>query len=58
MYRKQIEEYIDNHSQEMIEDIFTLCRINSGKALWPRSRPRPGSCHEDGGRIRICGPQL
>lgn len=31
MYRKQIEEFIDSHSQEMVEDIFTLCRVNSEK---------------------------
>ncbi len=31
MYRKQIEEFIDSHSREMVEDIFALCRINSEK---------------------------
>lgn len=31
MYQKQIEEYIEQHQQEMIADIFTLCRINSEK---------------------------
>ena len=31
MYRKEIEEYIDSHSQEMVEDVMTLCRINSEK---------------------------
>ncbi len=39
MYRKQIEEYIDNHSQEMIEDIFTLCRINSEKMPAEEGKP-------------------
>ncbi len=41
MYRKEIEGFIDAHKDEMIEDICTLCRINSeknalcgGKALW------------------------
>ena len=32
MYRKEIDAYIDSHIQEMVEDIFTLCRINSEKA--------------------------
>lgn len=32
MYRKEIEAFIDGHKQEMVEDIFTLCRINSEKA--------------------------
>ena len=31
MYRKEIEEYIDSHKDQMIEDICTLCRINSEK---------------------------
>ncbi len=31
MYRKEIEKFIDSHSQEMVEDIFALCRINSEK---------------------------
>ncbi len=31
MYRKEIEEYIDSHIQEMVEDICVLCRINSEK---------------------------
>lgn len=31
MYKKQIEEYMDSHVSEMVEDIFTLCRINSEK---------------------------
>ena len=39
MYRKQIEEYIDNHSQEMIEDIFTLCRIDSQKMPYEEGMP-------------------
>lgn len=32
MYRKEIEAFIDGHKQDMVEDIFTLCRINSEKA--------------------------
>lgn len=39
MYRKKIEEYINNHTQEMIEDIFTLCRINSEKAPYEEGMP-------------------
>lgn len=31
MYRNEIEAYIEAHKQEMAEDIFTLCRINSEK---------------------------
>ena len=31
MYRKEIEGFIDSHRDEMIEDICTLCRINSEK---------------------------
>ncbi len=30
-YRNEIEAYIDGHTEEMIGDIFTLCRINSEK---------------------------
>lgn len=29
MYRKEIDAYIDSHVKEMVEDIITLCRINS-----------------------------
>jgi len=32
MYREKIDGYIDAHVQDMVEDIFTLCRINSEKA--------------------------
>lgn len=31
MYKEKIEEYIDSHMQEMLEDISALCRINSVK---------------------------
>ncbi|MCI8838676.1 MAG: dipeptidase PepV [Hungatella sp.] len=31
MYRKELEAYIDSHTQEMVEDICKLCRINSEK---------------------------
>ena len=31
MYKDKIDKYIEEHKQEMIEDIFELCRINSEK---------------------------
>lgn len=31
MYKKEIETYINTHAQEMIQDIFTLCRIDSAR---------------------------
>ena len=34
MYREKIEAYIDAHRQEMLEDICTLCRINSEKMAY------------------------
>lgn len=39
MYKKEIESYIDAHKQEMVEDIFALCRINSEKAAYEEGRP-------------------
>ncbi|MEG0687307.1 MAG: Sapep family Mn(2+)-dependent dipeptidase [Hungatella sp.] len=39
MYQKQIEDYIEAHKQEMIEDIFRLCRINSEKMPYEEGRP-------------------
>ncbi len=39
MYRKEIEAYIDSHSKEMVEDIFTLCRINSEKTASEEGKP-------------------
>ena len=39
MYKKKIEEYIDAHKQEMIEDICTLCRINSEKMPYKEGMP-------------------
>lgn len=38
-YKKQIEQYIDAHRQEMIEDICCLCRINSEKTCYQEGRP-------------------
>lgn len=39
MYKKEIEAYIDSHKQEMLEDIFTLCRINSEKMPYKEGMP-------------------
>lgn len=39
MYRKEIETYIDAHRQEMLDDIFTLCRINSEKMPYKEGMP-------------------
>ena len=39
MYRKEIEEFIEAHRQEMLEDICTLCRINSEKMPYKEGMP-------------------
>lgn len=39
MYRKKIEQYIDSHLDEMIEDICTLCRIDSEKMPYTEGKP-------------------
>lgn len=39
MYRKEIEEYIEAHRQEMLEDICDLCRINSEKMPYKEGMP-------------------
>lgn len=39
MYRKEIEGFIDSHRDEMIEDICTLCRINSEKMPYVEGKP-------------------
>lgn len=39
MYRKEIENYIDTHKEEMLEDICVLCRINSEKAPYKEGMP-------------------
>ena len=38
-YKKEIEEYIDSHRQEMLDDICTLCRINSEKMPYKEGMP-------------------
>lgn len=39
MYKQQIKEYIEAHKQEMLEDIATLCRINSEKMAYKVGMP-------------------
>lgn len=39
MYQKQIQEYIEAHKDEMLEDICTLCRIPSEKAAYREGMP-------------------
>ncbi len=39
MHKKEIEEYIESHRHEMIEDICTLCRINSEKMPYKEGMP-------------------
>ena len=39
MYRQEIEQYIEAHKGEMVEDIFTLCRINSERAPYEAGKP-------------------
>lgn len=39
MYREKIEAYIDSHRQEMLDDICTLCRINSEKMPYSAGKP-------------------
>ena len=38
-YRDKIEQYIDSRRQEMLEDICTLCRINSEKMPYKEGYP-------------------
>lgn len=39
MYKKQIEEYIDSHRQQIIDDVSLLCRINSEKSAYQEGKP-------------------
>ena len=39
MYKKKIEEYIDAHRQEMLEDICLLCKINSERSAYQEGMP-------------------
>ena len=38
-YRKEIEAYIEEHKDEMLDDIMTLCRINSEKMAYKEGMP-------------------
>lgn len=38
-YRKEIEEYVKAHEQEMLDDICSLCRINSEKMPYKEGMP-------------------
>lgn len=39
MYREEIEKYIEDHKNEMLEDICALCRINSEKMTYQPGMP-------------------
>jgi succinyl-diaminopimelate desuccinylase len=39
MYKKEIEDYVESHKQEMIDDICMLCRINSEKMPYKEGMP-------------------
>lgn len=39
MYKKEIEQYIDSHRQEMLDDICRLCRINSERSSYQEGKP-------------------
>lgn len=39
MYREQIEAYMEAHKQEMLDDICTLCRVNSEKMSYKEGMP-------------------
>ena len=39
-YKNEIEKYIDDHKQEMIQDIIRLCEIDSQKMDGPAGVPR------------------
>ena len=46
MYRDKISAYIDAHRREMIEDIFTLCRIESDKQPYQAGMPFGPGCYQ------------
>lgn len=39
MYKEQISAYIDNHKEEMLQDIMDLCKINSEKMPYQEGMP-------------------
>lgn len=45
MYKQEIEFYLKEHRREMVEDIFTLCRINSARSEAKEGMPYgEGAC--------------
>ena len=48
MYKKEIEGYMEAHRQEMIDDICTLCRINSEKMPYSERLPLILACYNGG----------
>ena len=45
MYQQEIESYLKEHRQEMVEDIFTLCRIDSARSEAKEGMPYgEGAC--------------
>lgn len=44
MYKDKIEQYIETHKQEMIDDICTLCRINSERSAYQEGDPFGEGC--------------
>ena len=39
MYKKKIEQYIEAHKQEMLDDICALCSINSERSAYQEGDP-------------------
>lgn len=39
MYREEIEKYVEEHKQEMIDDVISLCRIDSQKTAYKEGMP-------------------
>ncbi len=39
MYKEKIDKYIEEHKQEMLDDICTLCRINSERSAYQEGNP-------------------
>lgn len=39
MYREQLDQYLEDHRQEMLDDICTICRINSEKMPYEEGMP-------------------
>ena len=49
MYREKIEAYMAEHTQEMVEDICELCRINSERMPAEEDMPfGPGAARMPG----------